>query len=233
MSLIESIGLAYGEENGVARSGTASIGPFNLSKTMLYGIGAAVILLGAMALDTKVVSIGSEEDFRREAFSPDNFGTSEYPRIRKLINDRAVDAVTLSEELSADKKSATENHATMAGAFPVFPVKFTGTLGEESSGILKVAVEGLPDGAVVRVQSGPAINGTELRDFPGDIEFGAFTNQIEYQDAGAGINRAMSASILSDVDRESLPGSTVSVVGVFTMINPKNWLVTPVEFNVQ
>ncbi|MEO9517112.1 MAG: DUF2291 domain-containing protein [Paracoccaceae bacterium] len=217
----------------MTHSGITSIGPFKLSKTTLYGIAAAVILLGAMALDTKVVSIGSDEDFRQEAFSPDKFGASEYPRIRELINDRAIEAATLFEELSADKKKATDDHATMAGTFPVFPVKFIGTVGEESSGILKVAVVGLPDGTAVRVQSGPAINGTELRDFPGDIEFGAFTNQIEYQDAGAGINRAMIASILSDVNRETLPGNTVSVVGVFTMINPKNWLVTPVEFEVQ
>ena len=217
----------------MTQSATVSIGPFKLSKNALYGIGAAVVLLGAMALDTKVVVIGSEDDFRQEAFSPDKFGTAEYPRIRSLVNERAVDAVALSEQLAADKKKATEDHATMAGAFPVFPVKFTGTIGDESSGILNVTVDGFPEGAKVRVQSGPAINGTELRDFPGDIEFGAFTNQIEYQDAGAGINRAMSATILSDLDRDALPGRAVRVVGVFTMINPKNWLVTPVEFDVQ
>lgn len=217
----------------MTQSAMTTFGPFKLTKTATYGIGAAIILVVAMALDTKVVTIGGDEDFRVEAFSPDNFGTTEFPRIRALVNERAIDAATLSEELAADKSKATEDHATIAGAFPVFPVRFTGTVGEESSGILNVTVEGLPDGSKIRVQSGPAVNGTELRDFPGDIEFGAFTNQIEYQDAGAGINRAMLAAVLSDIDRDAIPGSTISVVGVFTMINPKNWLVTPVEFEVQ
>lgn len=217
----------------MTQSATARIGPFKLSRTVIYGLVASFVLLGAMALDTKVVIIGSDEDFRQQVFSPDAFGQAEYPRIRALVNARAVEAVSLAQKLTADKKKATEDHATIAGAFPVFPVKFTGTVGEKSSGNLNVTVDGLPDGAKIRVQSGPAINGTELRDFPGDIEFGAFTNQIEYQDAGAGINRAMIAAVLSDLDREALPGSTISVVGVFTMINPKNWLVTPVEFEIK
>ena len=96
-----------------------------------------------------------------------------------------------------------------------------------------VNVDGMPDGYKIRVQTGPAINGTELRDVPGDIEFGAFKNQIEYQDAGAAINRAMSEATLSDLDRDSLSGKTISVTGAFTMINPKSWLVTPVALEVQ
>ena len=41
------------------------------------------------------------------------------------------------------------------------------------------------------MQTGPAINGTDLRDAPGEIKFGQFTNQIEYQNAGAALNNAM------------------------------------------
>ena len=65
-----------------------------------------------------------------------------------------------------------------------------------------MAVEGMPPEIKVRVQTGPAINGTDLRDAPGDIDFGAFKNQIEYQDAGSGINRAMKKAVLDGIDRE-------------------------------
>ena len=141
--------------------------------------------------------------------------------------------MTLAEALAADKSAAVTEYGTMAGAFPAMPVSFTGTLGDGSSGIFAVAIDGMPDGVGVRVQTGPAINGTELRDIPGDIAFGSFKNQIEFQDAGAGINRAMAQEALADLDRDGLTGKTVSVTGVFTMINPKNWLVTPVIFEVQ
>ena len=196
-------------------------------------IGAAVIaLVGAIALDTTVVKVGSDADLRQQAFDPDTFGQEEFPRIRDFVTSRAPDAVTLANELAADKKAAIEAYGTQAGAFPVMAVTFTGTVGEGKSGIFDVNVEGMPDGTRIRVQTGPAINGTELRDVPGDIEFGAFKNQIEYQDAGAGINRAMSEETLSDLDRDALSGKTISVTGAFTMINPKSWLVTPVAHEV-
>ena len=43
----------------------------------------------------------------------------------------------------------------------------------------------------------------------------------------------MKKEVLADIDTASLSGKTVSVTGVFKLINPKNWLVTPVEMSVQ
>ena len=109
----------------------------------------------------------------------------------------------------------------------------TGIAGEPRAGVYPLEVEGLPEDLTVRVQTGPAINGTDLRDAPGDIAFGDFTNQIEYQDAGSGINRAMAAEVLEPVDTANLTGQQVTVTGVFRLINPRNWLITPVAMEVQ
>jgi predicted lipoprotein len=111
-------------------------------------------------------------------------------------------------------------------------VKFTGVVGEGKSGVYNVAVEGLPD-VVIRVQTGPAINGTDLRDATGTIGFEQFTNQIEYQNAAAALNNEMKTEVLSLVDTTQLSGKTISVVGAFMLINPKGWLVTPVKLSVQ
>ena len=59
-----------------------------------------------------------------------------------------------------------------------------------------MAVEGL-DGIRVRVQTGPAINGTDVRDATGTVEFGQFKNQIEYQDAGSALNDQVKAQVLA------------------------------------
>lgn len=217
----------------MATTGTASASASRATRRKALTALAGVALLGAIILDTKVVTIGGEEDLRQQAFNPDRFGAEEFPRIRDHVVAKAPDAVQLAEELAADKNAAIAAYGTKAGAFPVMPVTFTGTVGAGKSGIFTVTVDGLPEGVGVRVQTGPAINGTELRDITGDIEFGAFKNQIEYQDAGAGINRAMAVEVLADLDRDALTGKTVSVTGAFTMINPKNWLVTPVVFEVQ
>lgn len=193
----------------------------------------AVALLGAMALDTKVVRIGSEADLRQQAFDPDRFGRETFPRIRDYVIDKAPTATTLSEAIAADKAAAIEEFGTKAGIGAVMPVTVTGVLGEAKAGIFDINVAGLPDNVRVRIQSGPAINGTDLRDVTGDIAFGEFKNQIEYQDAGSGINRAMSAEVLADLDRDGLTGKTVTVTGAFTLINPRNWLITPVAFEVE
>lgn len=203
------------------------------SKGWMIACTMLVALVGAIALDTKVVVIGSAEDARQEAFNPDRFGRQNFPRIRDMVVAKAPDAAELATGLKSDKKAAVKEYATMAGAFPVLPVKLSGVAGKGSSGIFPVSVEGLPEGTKVRVQTGPAINGTELRDIVGDIEFGQFKNQIEYQDAGAGINRAMAADILSDLDRGALEGKSIEVIGAFKLINPKNWLVTPVSLEVK
>ncbi|MFW2543717.1 DUF2291 family protein [Primorskyibacter sp. 2E107] len=203
------------------------------SRRGLYIAIAAVVVLGAIALDTTVVTVGSEADLRQQAFEPDRFGAAEFPRIREAVQARAAEAATLAADLKADKAAAIAAHGTMAGAFPVMAVTLTGVAGEGKSGIVPVEVADLPEGTKIRVQTGPAINGTELRDVVGDIAFGAFKNQIEYQDAGAGINRAMAAETLDGLDRDTLQGKTITVTGAFTMINPKNWLVTPVTLEVQ
>ena len=41
----------------------------------------------------------------------------------------------------------------------------------------------------------------------------------------------MKKAVLAGIDTGALPGKTVSVVGAFTLVNPKNWLVTPVEID--
>lgn len=217
----------------MATTGTATTRANGPARRMAIAAISVAVLVGVIALDTTVVKIGSDADLRLQAFDPNRFGQAEFPRIREYVVERAPEAQMLAEQLGTDKKSAIATYGTMAGAFPIMTVRLTGTLGEGKSGIFDVDVQGLPDGLAVRVQTGPAINGTELRDIPGDIEFGAFKNQIEYQDAGAGINRAMATEVLEDLERNALTGRTVTVTGAFTLINPKNWLITPVALEVK
>jgi predicted lipoprotein len=193
----------------------------------------AIAVLVAMAFDTKVVKIGSSEDVSKAAFSPETFGATEFPKVKDNIMHRAVDAKTLAAAVVADKAAAAKQYGVPAGVGTVIPVSFTGTVGEGKAGIYYVTVDGLPPDVKIRVQTGPAINGTDLRDATGEIKFGQFTNQIEYQNAGSALNNQMKKEVLAGLDNSALTGKTVSVTGAFTLVNPKNWLVTPVEFKVQ
>lgn len=205
--------------------------PSQLSRWI--GIAAAVVLVGAMALDTAVVQIGSQEDVRVQKFSPEAFGVEQFPLIKADVEARAVDALTLAEAIAADKKAAGEKYGVATSVGPVIPVSFTGVVGERKSNYNVVSVEGLASDISVRVQTGPALNGTDLRDATGKIEFGQFTNQIEYQDAGSAINNEVKKTVLAGLDPAALTGKTVSVVGVFRLVNPKSWIVIPVRLDVK
>ncbi|MDL4862121.1 DUF2291 domain-containing protein [Halomonas elongata] len=193
-------------------------------------IAVVVVVLAAMALDTTVVPIGAQQE---EGFSAERYGAEHFPIVRDSVEKRAVEASELAAAVAEDKAAAGERYGVAAGIGPVVPVTFSGVVGEGKAGIYAVEVEGVPEDLTIRVQTGPAINGTDLRDATGDIEFGQFTNQIEYQNAGAAINDEMKEQVLSGIDTDDLSGETVAVTGVFKLINPNNWLVTPVSLSVQ
>jgi predicted lipoprotein len=194
---------------------------------------AAIVLVIAMALDTKVVKIGSAADVQPGVFSAAEFGKSEFPKVQAAIESRAVSAATLAAAVAKDKEAAGKEYGVEAGSGPEISVKFTGVAGKQESGVYAVAVEGVPDTLVIRVQTGPAINGTDLRDATGAIAFGQFVNQIDYQNAGSALNKEMKKQVLAKIDASKLTGKTIAVVGAFKLINPNSWLVTPVKLDVQ
>jgi len=204
-----------------------SIAKFSLTQMGL--IGAVLVLLAAMALDTKVVVIGSAADVKEVVFEPAAYGVATFPMVQADVTARAVDAVELATAIAADPKAAEARYA-IGG---VYPVKFTGVVGEGKSGLYFVTVDGLPGPLKLRVQTGPAINGTELRDATGKIGFSDFTNQIEYQDAGSAINNELKTQVLAKIDNSTLTGKTMTVVGAFKLVNPKSWLITPVSLEVK
>lgn len=196
-------------------------------------LAAILVLIVVMAIDTKVVRIGSGADTQPGVFSPAEYGKSEFPKVQTVIESRAVDAATLAPAMAKDQAAAAKQYGVESGIGPEMPVKFTGVVGKGDSGTYDVAVEGVPNTVLVRVQTGPAIMGTDLRDSTGTINFGQFTNQIEYQNAGSALNKEMKKEVLAKIDVGNLTGKKVSVVGVFQLTDPNNWLVTPVKVDVQ
>jgi predicted lipoprotein len=201
--------------------------------TLLASIAAVVIVLAAIAFDTTVVKIGSEHDVREQAFSPEAYGVQEFPKVVANVEQRAVNAVELANAIATDKKAAGDKYGVATSTGPVIPVSLSGMFGARKANYNEIKVDGLPGDVVVRVQTGPAVNGTDLRDATGAIEFAQFTNQLEYQEAGSELNNEMKKAVLAGLDVDNLSGKTASVVGVFKLINPKNWLVTPVKVEVK
>jgi predicted lipoprotein len=202
------------------------------AKRIILGIVIVVVLV-LMGVGTKVVSNSSGTAAGDGEFSAPTYGKTEFPKVQAAMVKRAVPAATLAEAVAADPAAAAEKYGVKATTGSVVSVEFTGVAGAPQDGIYPVAVEGVPSSLIIRVQTGPAINGTDLRDATGKIKFGQFTNQIDYQNAGAALNDQMKKSVLAKVDAGNLQGKTITVVGAFELINPNGWLVTPAKLSVQ
>lgn len=196
-------------------------------------IGVIVVVILGLVLGTRVVPADDPLAQTTEKFDPATYGADNFPTVQSAIVDKAVDADALAADIAKDPAAAAEEHAVQSSGGPVYSTTFTGVVGAGQSGIYEVAVEGLPEGLLIRVQTGPAINGTELRDATGEIEFGQFVNQIDFQNAASALNEELKTQVLADVDTAALTGKTIEVTGAFTLINPNSWLVTPVELSVQ
>ena len=196
-------------------------------------IGVVVVVLILLGLGTKIVPDGSAAAQSTEAFSAKTWGQQNFPKIRSKIEKKAVDAPTLAQAVIADPAAAAKKYGVPGTTGTEYSVKLTGVAGTPEGGIYPITVPGVPSDVVVRVQTGPAINGTDIRDATGTVKFGQFTNQIDYQNAASALNDQLKKKVLAKVDTASLQGKTVHVTGAFQLINPKGWLITPVQLEVQ
>lgn len=196
-------------------------------------IGVIVVVVVGMALGTRIVQADNPLAQGAQKFDAATFGAKNFPTVQSGVSDKAVDAAKLASAIAADPAAAADKYAVKSSGGPVYSTTFTGVVGDGQSGIYAVKVDGLPADLLIRVQTGPAINGTELRDATGDIQFGQFTNQIDYQNAGSALNDELKKQVLTKIDAANLTGKTITVTGAFTLINPASWLVTPVKLSVK
>jgi predicted lipoprotein len=101
-----------------------------------------------------------------------------------------------------------------------YAVKFTGKIvaADTQSRAATIDIDSDGDGkADARVQVGPAIRGTALRDTLDFVDFNAFKNQIEWAQFGKAFNEKVDASVLAPIRANMTAGKTVTGVGAFPM----------------
>ncbi|RRI06535.1 DUF2291 family protein [Mesorhizobium tamadayense] len=87
--------------------------------------------------------------------------------------------------------------------------------------------------ADARVQIGPAMRGTAIRDSLDFVQFNDFTNQIDFAQFGKAFNAYADKMVLSKLSRDGLEGRTAKVLGAYTIESAQNLpLVTPAEAEI-
>jgi predicted lipoprotein len=196
----------------------------------VIGIALVVVVVAAMALDTTYKKAGETTATGREAFDPARYGQETYPKAVAAIEEAAVPLPELVAALREDPDAAGEQYGKRQGTSPyTFSTTAEGVAGKAEGGLMPVRVKGVPEGTTVSLQIGPAINGTAVRDAAGFIEFGQFTNQVEYAAAATALNEQVKQQVLAGIDRDALDGQRVSFTGAFSSLTPDVITITPIK----
>ena len=196
----------------------------------VIGIALVVVVIAAMALDTTYKKAGETTATGREAFDPARYGEETYPKAVAAIEDAAVPLPELVAAIRKDPDAAGEQYGKRQGTSPyTFSTTAEGVAGKAEGGLMPVRVKGVPKGTTVSLQIGPAINGTAVRDAAGFIEFGQFTNQVEYAAAATALNEQVKQQVLAGVDPAALDGQRVSFTGAFSSLTPDVITITPIK----
>ena len=183
--------------------------------------------------DTTAIPDGPEGDDARNAA---RLEVTFDEQLLPLIEARALSVAALRDELGRGLDTAGAAHATQGagrGAAWNFAVADTGKVVEanltSSARTAEVDVDG--DGAAdLRLQLGPVIRGTALRDVAPFYNFDDFRDQIEYAKLARAINDQIKPTL---VVPDVLVGETISFVGVVPLKSAgEQMVVTPISVGV-
>ncbi|WP_108249268.1 DUF2291 family protein [Planctomonas deserti] len=198
---------------------------------VLTVLAVAVLVFAAMSV--KVVSTEEVAAAEQGDFDPVDYAAERYDEIAAYVEDNAVELPGLVTQLEGGADEAELGNTSGASSAFAFPVTVTGVAGAATPPVLPVTVDGMPEGTVVQIQIGPALNGTALRDVSGTVSFNEFTNQLEYQQVATELNNRVREEVLADFDAAAAAGKTVTVTGAFLRVNPQLVSVVPVSIEVQ
>ncbi len=212
---------------------------------MLRIRGALIAALVAAALPgCKIIKTPTAEEkaaaAAKDAFDPNAkveaiWQSQAVPYFEKRAGELkdVVAAVAAGADQAGEKYGNPKKQASSPWTYAV---KFTGKVvaadTQSRAATLDVDVDG--DGkADAKVQIGPALRGTALRDTLDFVNFNEFKNQIEWAQFGKAFNEKANTAFLSAIPRDGITGKTVTVVGAFPLPSGSDLpLVTPSELTV-
>lgn len=213
-----------------AATAEGSAGTRRRPSPRFIGIALTAVVVAAMALDTTYKKPGETTVSGRAVFDPAAYAEKTFPKAVATLEQGAVPLARLHAALRKDPDAAGERYGKRQGSSPYsFSASGEGLAGKAESGLMPVRVKDVPESATVSLQVGPAINGTAIRDGVGFIEFGQFTNQVEYAAAATALNTKVKEQVLEGIEPATLEGKRVSFVGAFSLVTPDVVTITPVR----
>jgi len=159
-------------------------------------------------------------------------------KVIPTVEEKSIGINTLLASIQKDPDEAAKRYGNNVGGADNFLVQFAGKVVDVDTtsltGTVSVDVDAAEKGFTVKIQIGPIILGTALRDAVKFISFEQFTNQMQFGGVSDEMNSRAQNGI-SKIDFKTLLGKRVSVKGAFTYdsTTPKDILVTPAIVKVE
>jgi predicted lipoprotein len=221
-----------------------------LNQTVFPRLGACIALLGFLSLaggctvvkqkaatgkeSPKEIGSSSQTEFDAKAFVGKNWETMTIPELEK----GAGELTEVLAALKADQSAAeTKYGKRKADDLPYgFVVKGSALVREvrttSAAGTALLDVRGSAVPGEILLQIGPVIKSSAVRDSLDYVNFGDFTNQTDYANISREINVVIRDKVVSPIDKSSLVGKMVTVLGVMAYEPDGPVLITPVRLTV-
>jgi predicted lipoprotein len=204
------------------------------STKKIVGVAVLVVVLIAVVLDTKFLSPQAVAELNPPPFNAETYGTEEFPKVAEKIKSEADDIVVIAKAVEADPAAACKQYGQDLGSGAcAYAVKATGTAGAVDGNFVVLTVPGMPAGTTVRIPLGAAVSGTPVRDCTGDIKFGDFAGQTDFQSVANQFKLRIQQDVLAKADPKSWAGKQATVHGCWGTGGPPNsFNIQPVEIEV-
>ena len=205
----------------------------------LVGVLLAVVLtaVGCAKVPGVYVAVKAGSSAQGGAFSAKAYADKIWAsKVVPAVLAKAVDASTVLAAIKSNEAAANVQYGVKSGSSggaDTFLVKGSGVVQsvQQQGGAGELMVT-LTAGATINIAVGPAFLGTAIRDGVGFIEFGQFTNQIDYSAVATALNSEVRSKIVGNLDLSTINGKTVTFAGAFQLLDPQNIVVTPVKLEV-
>lgn len=188
----------------------------------------------------------NEDDSIKIYFASDSFDADAFAKdvwdnqLISYYSERKVDGNILVTALKEDTAKAQEEYGQGSdeiGSNWTFIVEGKGKVIDvdtsSRAGIMGVDFEPFDGQVDVKLQIGPVIKGSAIRDTLDYIKLDDFSNQVEFASISKAFNGLLVTNVLGDRDYAKDIGKTVTFLGCFTYDSVEEILIAPVQLEFE
>ena len=210
---------------------------FALPAALALATGCTIVHHGApgSAENASAQKAAANEAFDAKAFVEGGWaGKIEPELVRDAVDVREVVAALKKEQEAAERKYGRRQDETALFNFIVKgreTIKAVNT--ESAAGYVELTLADSSGGDTVKVQIGPVIKSSAVRDVLSFIHFGDFVNQLDFANISKAINFHVRDQVVAGIKEKAQAGKHLAFVGAFSEDPSGKVLITPVQLSVE